>query len=63
MIIKEFKQSIIGVPITSTIVYFPENIVEEDDGKFMPSGLGYFDSETQELVYLGEISVIEEGDE
>lgn len=63
MTIKEFKQSIIGVPITSDIVYFPAGVVENEDGGFMSGGIGYFDSETKELVYLGEISVIEEGDE
>lgn len=63
MTIKEFKQALIGVPITSDIVYFPEGVVEDDNGKFMSGGIGYFDSETKELVYLGEISVIEETDE
>jgi len=62
MTIKEFKQQIIGVPITSEIVYFPENVVEDDSGGFMNAGIGYFDSEVQELIYIGEINVIEETD-
>lgn len=35
---------------------------ENENGKLLPSGLGYLDSENNEYVYIGEIEIITDED-
>lgn len=62
MTLKEFKESTRGVAPNSDIVFFPEGVAEDDKGKPMLPGIGYFDMETHELVYIGDITILEDED-
>lgn len=57
MTIKDFKELTKGVSPDSELMYFPEGSVEDEDGKPLLAGIGYFDMEEHELVYLGDISI------
>lgn len=62
MKLSEFRKLTRGTHPDSELVFFSEGLFDEDDKPLLP-GIGVFDMEEHELVYLGDISVVSETDE
>lgn len=62
MTVQELRERIRHLSGLDEVIFFPANTIEGEDGTELPAGLGYFDVEEKEYVYLGEILVIDEED-
>lgn len=60
MTIKSFKELTKNIPINSDIVFFPEGTVSDENNKSLLPGIGYFDKEQNNFVYLGDVAVLED---
>lgn len=59
MTVHQLKESLKGIAPNSDIVFFPEGAAEDDEGNPLLSGLGVFNMESHEFVYLGDITIID----
>ena len=60
MTIKEFKDNTVGISPNSDIVFFPDGAAEDNEGRPLLAGIGVFDMENHEFIYIGDIAVINE---
>jgi hypothetical protein len=60
MKVKDIKEKLKHVSGNSEIVFFPEGSAEDENGDVLMPGIGYFDLESKEFVYIGDIVVIED---
>lgn len=57
MRVSEIKELVKHLPGRTELLIIAD--AETEDGKKLDIGIGYFDNEEKELVYLGKITVIE----
>lgn len=62
MRVSELKEAIKHIAGRTEILFFPTNLAEDESGKKLKAGLGYFDDENKELVYIGNITIVENED-
>lgn len=60
MTVHDLKESLKKLPPNSDVVFFPEGVAEDDNGKPLLAGIGVFNMETHEFEYLGDIAVMED---
>lgn len=61
MRVSELRDIIKHLPGRTELLLIPEFINE--DNKKIKTGIGYFDAEEKELVYIGEIHIIESNED
>jgi hypothetical protein len=59
MTVRDLKEALRHIPANSEIVFFPEGSVEDENGNKLMAGIGYFEIEEKEFVYIGDIVIIE----
>ena len=59
MKVRDLKETIKHLAGNTELIYIPAEYLEAEDGKPVPAGLAYFDTEEKEFVFIGEISTIE----
>jgi len=62
MKVSELKESIKHIPGRTELLFFPDRLAEDENGKKLKAGIGYYDDEEKELVYIGEITIVENED-
>lgn len=62
MTVRDIKEALKGVSPIAEIVFFTEGTAEDDDGNKLMPGIGYFDIESGEFVYIGDIAVMDDDD-
>ena len=53
------RKQLSKIPPNANILIFPTRIVDDDNNEILP-GIGYYDYETSEIVYIGEANVVSE---
>lgn len=62
MKVKELSKLLKNVSPEAEVLIFPDG-VEDEDGDMILPGVGYYDPDTQEFVYIGDASTVETTDE
>jgi hypothetical protein len=62
MKVSDLRNAIKHLAGRTELLYFPSNLAEDENGKKLKEGLGYFDDENKELVYIGSITIVENED-
>lgn len=60
MTLKEFREKTKYIAGSAEIVFYEEGAAEGEDGEKLMPGIGLYDMEEHEFIYLGDISIIED---
>lgn len=60
MTLKEFREKTKHIAGSAEIVFYEEGAAEGENGEKLMPGIGLFDIEEKDFVYLGDIAIIED---
>lgn len=60
MTVQQLKERIRHLAGHNEVVFFPEGSIEDGEGNNLMAGIGYFDLEEKDYVYLGDIVVLDD---